>query len=311
MRVLIRLVLIISVFLNIFGESPRFLKTIKLGDNLYKKSVADLFLGKKKKTNLKPSSIILLKNFDYCITDQSNGLAAIISIKGELKRVFKRNKRIGLISPVSVSSDNKGFIYVSDSYLRSIIKFNKELKEPEVFIFERDRRITGITVFKDKLYCTDTLNHKILIYNLKGELIKYFGSRGYGKSEFNFPTHLAVDKDFIYVSDTLNFRVQIFDHEGNFIKKFGQNGRRGGDFSKPKGIAVDSKGRIFVTDVMFDNIQIFDINGRFLDTIGTAGSGQEQFWMPSGIFIDITDKIYIADTYNNRLQVFEIVKEIR
>lgn len=311
MRIIIRFVIIVFVFLNISGESVKFVKLVNLGDNLYKKKIADLFLGKKKKSFLKPSSVILLKNGNYCIIDQFNGVVAIISVKGELKRVFKRNRKIALVSPVSVCLDNKGSIYVSDSFTRSIIKFNNELKEPVIFIFNRDKRITGITIFNNKLYGADTLNHKILVYNLKGELINSFGSRGSGDVEFNFPTHIAVDNSYIYITDALNFRIQILDHEGGFVRKFGRNGRRGGDFSKPKGIAVDSKKRIFVTDVMFDNVQIFDFNGRFLDTFGIAGSGEGEFWMPSGIYINSTNMIYIADTYNNRLQVFEVIKENR
>ncbi|MEN8152877.1 MAG: 6-bladed beta-propeller [Acidobacteriota bacterium] len=309
MRLIIRFILIIFISLNIHGESVRFKKQVKLGDSLYKKKIADMFLGKKKRPLIKPSSITLLNNYNYCITDQSNGVAAILNMKGELIRVFKRNRKIALVSPVSVCTDNKGYIYVSDSFMRSIIKFNDQLKKPEILIFNRDKRITGITVLNEKLFCTDTQNHKILVYNLKGELTNSFGSRGTGDLEFNFPTHIAVDNEYIYITDALNFRIQILDHKGGFVRKFGRNGRRGGDFSKPKGIAVDSKKRIFVTDVMFDNVQIFDINGRFLDTFGVAGSREGEFWMPSGIYINSTNMIYIADTYNNRLQVFEVIKE--
>ncbi|MEN8222264.1 MAG: 6-bladed beta-propeller [Acidobacteriota bacterium] len=297
----------ILLALSIFPESVKFLRTVDLGTGSGNGKLTKLLFGKKKTVPVKPSSIFLINEQVIGMTDQINGEVLIAGQKGKIKSRIKKIKRNALVSPVSGCSDGSGGFYVSDSSLKVVAGFSDKFKFRKVLISYQTGRITGISYYRNKLFCTDTDNHKIVIISGNGKIINEFGRRGTGKSEFNFPTHIAVDEDTVYVTDSLNFRIQMFDHKGGFKGMFGKNGKRGGDFSKPKGIAVDSKKRIFVTDVMFDNVQVFDIAGRFLSYFGGPGKGQGQFWMPSGIVIDKNDIIYIADTYNSRLQVFKVV----
>jgi len=226
-------------------------------------------------------------------------------MKGNIRKRVRRAGKIPFSSPVSGCA-GPGGIYVSDSALRIIAHFSNGLKFKSVLFSDPARRVTGIAGFGDRLFCTDTENHEIVIISAAGKIRKEFGRRGIKPGEFNFPTHIAVDKDYIYVTDAMNFRIQIFDHKGVFQGMFGKNGKKGGDFSKPKGIAVDSRKRIFVADIIFDSVQVFDLNGRFLSYFGGPGKEQGQFWMPSGVMIGKNDVIFVADTYNSRLQLFQV-----
>jgi len=303
--------LILFLVVLIFPKSVKFVKSIELGKGTANGKITKFLFGKKKINPVKPSSVFFINEVNLGITDQLNGLVLVINKKGKVLKRIRKSGKMSFLSPVSGSSDGSGGFYISDSSLRLILQFSEKYKFKKLFISDQRKRITGIAFFENKLFCVDTENHNVIIYNDKGIEILKFGRRGSGKGTFNYPTHLAVDKDTIYINDSLNFRVQMFDHEGKFKSMFGKNGKRGGDFSKPKGIAIDSKKRIFVTDVMFDTVQVFDTNGRFLSYFGGPGNSEGKFWMPSGIMINKDDSIYIADTYNSRCQVFKVVDEVK
>jgi len=208
-------------------------------------------------------------------------------------------------SPVGVAiGDNQ--IYISDSKLGEVFIFTTEGES--VNTIKGLKRPTGLSFNHDskRLYVSDTLEHKIVIYNSDGQKQFSFGQREKDKGDFNFPSHLVLDKDRLYVNDTMNFRIQIFDLDGNYITGFGKHGDASGYFSQPKGVAIDSKGHIYVADAILNRVQIFDQQGRFLLEFGNEGRRSGEFWLPSGIFID-QDKIYVADSYNRRVQVFQYV----
>ncbi len=303
---LILSILLISTFAS--GETVKLEKIIDLKGKK-KKNIVEVLFGKKPDLLIKPVSIVEIDKGLYCVTDQSNGRIVIINEKGDRKKNISTFNGKNFISPVSCARGNSGGFYVSDSYYRSVIEFGKDLKYKRILISDQNRRITGIYFYLGKLFCTDTQNHQVVIYDLEGKEILHFGDRGSEIGKFNYPTHIVVDTDSIYITDALNFRVQIFDHSGEFVATFGRNGRSGGEFSKPKGIAVDSEKRIYVTDVMFDNIQIFDSSGQFLHYFGGPGSGDLNFWMPSGILLDKAGRIFVLDTYNSRIQIFKVIQE--
>ena len=172
-------------------------------------------------------------------------------------------------------------------------------------------RPTGLVTGPDRVYVVDTLGHRVVMVSPAGQILGWFGTRGSGPGQFNFPTNIARGADGrLYVTDTMNFRVQIFDADGRFVRAFGQLGDGSGDFDKPKGIAVDSDGHIYVVEGFNDVVQIFDERGQLLLVVGSSGSRDGQFWLPSGIAI-VDDVMYVADSANQRLEVFQYLKDAR
>lgn len=209
-------------------------------------------------------------------------------------------------SPIAVATDGADNIYATDSTLGKVFVFNK--KGGFLFDFSAGRRPTGIAVGREDkvLYVSDTIEHNIKVYDLKGKLLRTIGKYGTGPGEFNYPVDLYADRNGeLYVIDAMNYRVQIFDRSGKFVTKFGKQGDGTGDFGRPKGIAVDRDGHIYVADALFDAVQIFDREGRYLLSFGSLGVEAGMFWMPCGVYIDEGDNIYVADSYNRRVQVFE------
>jgi len=215
------------------------------------------------------------------------------------------------ISPIGISVDRNGEIFVTDSLLHRVAVFDskgeyqRDIGSPDIF-----QRPAGIAIDRDKVYVIDTLAHRVSVLSKhNGGLLFHFGRQGTGEGEFNYPTNIFLHSDnLLYITDSMNFRVQVFDKEGKFVCAFGRLGNGSGDFSKPKGIAVDSDKNIYVSDAHFDNIQIFDISGKLLLAFGTTGQGPGEMVLPAGVYIDGSDKIYVADSYNKRIQIFQYIK---
>jgi DNA-binding beta-propeller fold protein YncE len=223
-------------------------------------------------------------------------------------RLFSGRPKMALASPIGVAVDASDNFYISDSILQRVFAFDEEGRCLRTFGGEEGLlRPSGIAISKnlERLYVTDTGDHKISVFSLDGDLLFEFGQRGDKPGEFNFPTNIFVDDESkVYVSDSLNFRVQVFNSDGEILNHFGQLGDVSGTFNKTKGIAVDSEGHIYVVDSLFDSVQIFDFSGSLLLSFGESGVEDGEFWLPSGIFIDEEDNIYVSDSYNTRLQIF-------
>lgn len=267
-----------------------------------------LFAPPKETGMIRPLGLVAKKGVLY-VTDP--GARALFIFDLEQKSVQKITKADSdlLVSPIGIAL-HQDRIFVSDSYLRRILVYDRRGRFVKTFAELQLQRPTGLALDErsGRLYVTDTAAHQVLIYSQDGKLEKSFGGRGTGQGEFNYPTHLWLDgKGALYVVDSLNFRIQVFQPDGAFVAEFGHQGDGSGDFSSPKGIAADSRGHLYVVDALFDAIQIFDRQGQLLLAFGQRGIRPGQFWLPAGVFVDEEDRIYVADSYNHRIQVFEFV----
>ena len=258
-----------------------------------------------------PHGVFLGEKGRLLVTDTGNSSVHIFDTE---KKDHKRFGEIGddmfLVSPIGISEDHEGNIYVSDSALKKIFVFDRDGEY--IFSFGDDlQRPTGLAIDADRkmIFVVDTVGSKVVVYDLKGKELYSFGKNGDQDGEFNYPTHIFLGQDgLVYISDTLNFRVQAFDINGQFQFKFGKAGDAWGDMSKPKGIAVDSEGHIYVVDSAFETVQIFRKDGKLLLNFGSSGTGPGNFNIPAGIYIDKKDNIIITDSYNRRIQVFRYLR---
>jgi len=235
-------------------------------------------------------------------------------------RFDQRNGRYDLIyaaedkplpSPVALTPGAGGKVYVSDSALGRVFVIEPGAKDASpVALDAKLGQPTGIAfdAATGQLFVVDTAQHRVNIFDRRGNLTSSFGRRGAGDGEFNYPTLLwRTPEGLLYVTDSLNFRIQIFDERGRFVRKFGRQGDGSGDAARQKGVALDRYGHVYVVDGLFHAIQIFDGAANFLLAIGAQGRDRGEFWLPTGIFIGDDDKIYVADSHNQRVQVFRYI----
>ncbi len=257
----------------------------------------------------------------YAIATDSRGRllvtdpgAAVVHIFDFTKKKYARiegGKKDSFLSPIGITVDPEDNIYVTDSQLGKVLVFDARGKyrrslgsiKGEGFF----KRPTGIAYDKtgNQLFVTDTLRDRIYVMDLAGNVVRYFGTRGTGPGQFNYPTEVVVHGADVFVVDTMNFRVQVFNANGKFQSEFGKLGDQPGALFRPKGLGVDSEGNFYLVDASMEAVEVFRRDGQLLYTFGRTGSGIGQFELPSGIWVDGQNRIYVADSYNHRIQVFQ------
>ncbi|UCC41269.1 MAG: 6-bladed beta-propeller [Candidatus Aminicenantes bacterium] len=99
---------------------------------------------------------------------------------------------------------------------------------------------------RSMIYIADSGNHRVLVFDFQGKLLKIIGKRGQGPAEFSKPTGIDILEDSgVAVADFDNRRIQIFDKSWNFVK------------------TIITKG-ISVADLMFIGDKIFGISSSGL-----------------------------------------------
>ena len=277
-------------------------------DKSFLGKVFDFVVGSDEFKLSKPMNVFAYDTNRMIILDQ--GHRRIISYDKENDELafFDNNKNI-LPSLVAITEWKDGLFLVTDSHNGQLYILDREEQEIKPFLTDRKlEQPTGIAYnhVTDEIIISETREHRLIVLNSKGELLRTVGTRGIGKSEFNFPTFLAFANGILYVVDAMNFRVQVFNDDYQYITEFGEQGDGSGYLASPKGIAVDSHGHIYLADALFHAVQVFDIEGNYLYGIGGKGRDDGHFWMPSGVYINNEDQIFIADSYNSRIQVFKL-----
>ena len=156
---------------------------------------------------------------------------------------------------------------------------------------------------REEVIVSESFGDQISIFDIRGQRIRTFGSRGNGPEQMVSPNGIAIDDvDNIYVSS--QDKLQKFTSSGELIKCVGQNGSKEGEFVTPRGVTLHDN-QIYVCDSDNHRIQVFDLDLNFIQSIGSHGKGKGQLNSPFDIKFDSTGNMYIADYWNNRVQVLD------
>jgi DNA-binding beta-propeller fold protein YncE len=209
-------------------------------------------------------------------------------------------------------------------------------------------RCIAIDTTNNYIYVTDTIgndvdgNHRVQKFDMNGNYLMQWGTRGSDNGQFKAPMGIALDgAGYVYVADFFNQRIQKFDSSGvyqkefksaasyfngiaidkvgniyltmpahNVVEKFDSSGTSlwsSSDFSDPEGIAVDSINNVvYVAD--HNNYCIKKLNadnGSLITTWGSKGSEDGEFNYPQAVAVDADGFVYIAETNNARIQKFQ------
>ncbi|HEV2129146.1 MAG TPA: 6-bladed beta-propeller [Thermomicrobiales bacterium] len=190
-----------------------------------------------------------------------------------------------LDTPVGVAHSPDGnIIYVVNSNNLRVERYTEEGEFIGVWSVETDPNLafasafgtgpTGITTGDEGLvYVADTWNHRVVVIDSNGQMVREIGQRG-GQVNLNDspdpdvetgfffgPRDIAVHDSEIYVTDTGNERVQVFASDGTFLRAFGGFGSGPGQLVEPVGIAVGSDGTVYVADSGNNRLSIFESDG--------------------------------------------------
>ena len=154
-----------------------------------------------------------------------------------------------------------------------------------------------------ELIVSEWLGHQIAIFDIRGQRIQTFGSKGNGAEQMISPKAIAIDDtDNIYVTSC--HKLQKFTSRGKLIKCVGQRGSEEGEFNDPRGVTLYNN-RVYLCDNKNHRIQVFDLNFNFIQSIGSHGNGREELDSPLDIKFDSSGNMHIAEWGNDRVQVLD------
>ena len=180
---------------------------------------------------------------------------------------------------------------------------------PEILLTIDDRivnfsKIADISISPNlELFVIDSHNSEINVFDIKGNLLKTWGTFGSGQGQLNNPTSILAEETLVHVSDEGNSRIITFDNDGNFIREWGNSGFDYQLVQNPTDIAVDDSGIFYVSDGNQNRILKFDANGTFVGEINSLLTAAAKFSSIESITSN-GDNIFLLSTTNNRILHF-------
>ncbi len=261
----------------------------------------------------------------------SAGRIKIIDVKKPVVHVFdiprRRYFNFGfrlegkLVMPVGIAEDQKQNVYVTDRARGGVVIYDSlGLYKDFIELKSETTQLAGVTVsaLGERVYVVDrggieSEEHRVIILNREGEILRRVGKRGSEAGEFNLPLDAAMGTNgTLYVLDAGNFRVQAFSEEGDYLFQWGTAGNQLGQFSRPRSIAIDSDNNLYVSDAKFGNVQVFNSQGELLLPIGKIGGEDKpgRFALITGVEVDEQGWLYVLDQYFNKIEVFKKLSEL-
>ena len=145
------------------------------------------------------------------VADKHNSCISVFYTDGVFHQAIGREQ---LNYPCDVAVTSSDELLVVDEGHNCIYKFTLDGCYVDKFINHAVElhQPTSIAIDpNDFVFVTDAYNHRVVIFDLFGNLVHKFGSEGSGEGEFSYPHGIAVNKNGkIYVTDSDNERIQIF-----------------------------------------------------------------------------------------------------
>ncbi len=214
---------------------------------------------------------------------------------------------VSLTRPLSVASDGRGKVYVTDSEGSAVYVFDFNSKTVYKFggnaysaIFQQ---VNGIAVdAAGNAYASDSVKRKIYVVTPENLPLKVIDVSG-------LVTHIgriAIDNlnGRLVLTDLKKHQIVVTDMDGKHIKTFGSKGTDDGQFNLPTAVAIEKDGGIVVGDSLNARIQRFTTNGVFVSKFGKRGDSPGDFSLIKGVAVDSEGHIYVTDGKDHRLSVF-------
>jgi DNA-binding beta-propeller fold protein YncE len=144
------------------------------------------------------------------------------------------------------------------------------------------------------VYVVDTGNHRIQLFDLKGNFIKSIGGFGFEVDQFDRPLDIWVRSLInIYVSDYNNQRLQRFDGNMNFLSSLLSNEGDAAEFQyyEIASCAVNSQKDLFLLDHGDNKIIKINRNGQSERSFGAYEAGEGELTQP--VQLDIWKQKYL------------------
>ena len=258
-----------------------------------------------------PYGIAFNSRGDMIVSEQDAHKVSVFDIRGQRVGSFGScgDRPEQMKYPAGIAIDDMDNIYVGNQYKLQKFTSRGELikcvgrkgwkKGGKKGVFDA---IQGLTVHREKVYVCDRNNNRIQVFDLDLNFIRFIGSHGTGRGEFDQPYDVKFDSaGNMYVAELGNNIVQVMDSSGQFIREFGQEGE--GKLGGPSALHFADK-YVYVSDNNHCRIVVYETSGQFVTSFGREGQREGKFQYPHCITSCADGFIYVCDWYNNRVQIF-------
>jgi iron(III) transport system ATP-binding protein len=202
----------------------------------------------------KPEGIVVLKDGRIVVCDTHYHRLVWFDEEGRVLNVSgRKGEKAGeFFYPVGITKDGDENLYVCEygghdrvqKFTREgawLLEFGSFGTQPGQF-----QRPSGLAWNAGKIYVTDAVNNRVLIFTDAG---KYEGLLGTPPLAFDLPYDIACGRDgLLYVIEYGAGRLSRIGLDGKLHGQYGRMGGGEGEFATPWGLTLDSQNRVRIAD---------------------------------------------------------------
>lgn len=205
----------------------------------------------------KPEGIIVLQDGRVVVCDTHYHRIVWFDSEGHwLKNIGKKGEgQSEFIYPVGICKDAKENLYICEYGGNDRVqKFSREGEWLGSFGSfgtgdGQFQRPSGLAWLDGKIYVTDAVNNRVLIFSDAGKYIGVLGVSGQPPIDFNLPYDVAAGSDgALYIVEYGAGRLTKAMPDGHVVGRLGRTGTGEGEFATPWGLTVDSQLRLRIAD---------------------------------------------------------------
>jgi len=204
----------------------------------------------------------------------------------------------------SISVDNEGNVYVTDSGNARVQKFTSDGQFLETWGVSgagngEFRNPVGIATYENNVYVVDRELNRVQVFDSEGKFLQSWGKFGFEQGEFFYPQGISISNDgIIFVADTKNHRIQQFTVDGEFLSSFGIFGPGDGRLRAPVDVAL-GEDYVYVSDPGNFKIEKYTFEGISVASFDYNYGGYPI--RPNGLTVDPDGNVYLTDSYKHRI----------
>jgi len=158
---------------------------------------------------------------------------------------------------------------------------------------------TGIDIGEDgRVYVCDRGNHRIQVFNLRGNFLRNFGGFGSGEERFDEPLDIWARATItIYIADYNNQRVQRYNKDLTYISSKYSNPGDDERFQHQQvlSVAYSPQGNLFILDAGEFKVVKINAQDRGEAAFGYYESGQGELTFPVQIELTSNHRVVVSD----------------
>jgi sugar lactone lactonase YvrE len=205
----------------------------------------------------KPEGIIVLQDGRVVVCDTHYHRVVWFDAEGHwLQSIGQKGAADGeFIYPVGICKDSAENLYVCEYGGNDRVqKFTREGKWLASFggfgtgagEFQRP---SGLTWRAGKIYVTDAVNNRVIIFTDAGNYLGVLGDPTQPALDFNLPYDITAAADgALYIIEYGAGRLTKVSPDGKLLGRYGHTGSGEGEFATPWGLTIDSRMRLRIAD---------------------------------------------------------------